>query len=127
MASAKFLASPNLITAKNSSLPATAPTITKSTSAAAQATQQTPAEVLSAALQTLGYEPGSFKIDSREEWVEYPGPGGGYWHRYTHVDLPNGAQENFSTDLMMQYPTVTANEIKRLMNMPLGTALSGLY
>jgi hypothetical protein len=28
---------------------------------------------------------------------------------------------------MVQYPSVTANEIKRLMNMPLGAALSGLY
>jgi hypothetical protein len=105
----------------------TSPTASAKTAAAALTSQQTPAEVLSAALQALGYDPSSFKMESREEWVEYPGPGGGYWNRYTHVDLPNGAQENFSTDLMMKYPTVTANEIKRLMNMPLGAALSGLY
>jgi hypothetical protein len=72
-----------------------------------------PVEVISAALTELGYDPSKFKIEPREEFVEYPG--GGYWHRYTHVDMPNGAQENYSTDLMLRYPTVTANEIKRLM------------
>ena len=72
-----------------------------------------PVALLSAALVELGYDPSKFKIESREEYVMFPG--GGYTHRYTHVDLPNGTQENFSTDLMAKYPTITANEIKRLM------------
>ena len=73
----------------------------------------TPIEALSAALTAIGYDPSKFKMEMREEKVEYPG--GSYMHRYTNVQLPNGTSENFTTDLMARYPTVTANEIRRLM------------
>jgi hypothetical protein len=85
-------------------------------------TPRTPVESLAAALKDLGYDPSKFKMDMREEFVQYPG--GGYTHRYTRVELPNGLSENFSTDLMAQYPSVTANELKRLIDGRYETASS---
>jgi len=86
--------------------------------------EPTPADMLNTALLALGYDPQKFKIESREEFVMFPG--GGYIHRYTNVQLPNGMQENFSTDLMARYPEITANEIKRMLNLPNGDPYSGL-
>ncbi len=72
-----------------------------------------PSEAVRLALTELGYDTGQFKFEAHEEFVSYPG--GGYTHRFTTVQLPNGLKENFSTDLMARYPTVTANELRRLL------------
>ena len=90
-------------------------------------TPQTPVDVLNAALEAAGLIPSQFKVESHEEWVVYPGPGGGYMHRYTNVQLPNGRQENFSTDLMAQYPDITVNEIKRILRIGNGDPNSGMF
>ncbi len=89
---------------------------------------KTAQEILSGALTNLGYDPLNFKMESHEDFVPYPQPGGGYLYRYTTVQMPNGRQENFSTDLLMKYPDITANEIKRIMGMPPGAdPNSGLF
>lgn len=90
-------------------------------------TTQTPVDILNAALEAAGLIPSQFKAESHEEWVVYPGPGGGYMNRYTNVQLPNGRQENFSTDLMARYPDITVNEIKRLMRIGNGDPNSGMF
>lgn len=88
---------------------------------------QTPVDILNAALEAAGLIPSQFKAESHEEWVVYPGPGGGYMHRYTNVQLPNGRQENFSTDLMARYPDITVNEIKRILRIGNADPNSGLF
>ena len=72
-----------------------------------------PAEAVRAVLTALGYDTSKFTFEAHEEYVAYPG--GGYTHKFTSVLLPNGLKENFTTDLMARFPTVTANELKRLM------------
>ena len=73
----------------------------------------TPQDTLSAALASIGYDPSQFKMETHEDFVSYPG--GGYYYKYVSVNLPNGKSEKFSTDLMMQYPMVTAYEQQRMM------------
>jgi hypothetical protein len=124
-----FLPRQDSVVARNSP-PAPKTTVASSTSTTTKSSdvstppEPTPADRLNAALLALGYDPQKFKIESREEFVMFPG--GGYIHRYTNVQLPNGMQENFSTDLMSRYPEITANEIKRMLNLPNGDPYSGL-
>lgn len=115
--------------AKISSRPevASAKSSTVSKKALDGSTPQTPVDVLNAALEAAGLIPSQFKVESHEEWVVYPGPGGGYMHRYTNVQLPNGRQENFSTDLMARYPEITVNEIKRILRIGNGDPNSGMF
>ena len=79
-----------------------------------------PAEAVRAVLTELGYDASKFRFEAREEYVSYPG--GGYTHKFTAVELPNGLKENFTTDLMGRFPSVTANELKRLMENQYQTA-----
>ncbi len=72
-----------------------------------------PAEAVRALLREFGYDAGSFKFEAKEEYVMFPG--GGYTHKFTSVELPNGTRENFTTDLMSRFPAVTAQELRRLM------------
>jgi hypothetical protein len=117
-ANAKISSRQDVATVKNS---------TATAQSADTVTTQTPVEVLNAALEAAGLIPSQFKVESHEEWVVYPGPGGGYMHRYTNVQLPNGRQENFSTDLMARYPDITVNEIKRILRIGNGDPNSGLF
>lgn len=111
------------------------PVIVKKTSTAAVSrttggqvgTPTTPADVLRAALESAGLIASQFQIESREEFVPYAGPGGGYLHRFTNVILPNGRQENFSTDLMARYPEITVNEIKRMLRIGNSDPNSGMF
>jgi hypothetical protein len=75
-------------------------------------------------MKAQGIDPGKYKMESFEELVMYPG--GSFMHRYTQVDLPNGYQEKFSTDLMAKFPEVTVNELSRIMKMGADGPLTGL-
>jgi hypothetical protein len=86
---------------------------TQATPAPTPAPPVDPAEAVRTFLTEMGYDTGRFRFESREEFVMFPG--GGYTHRFTTVELPNGLKENFTTDLMARFPAVTANEIRRLM------------
>lgn len=85
---------------------------------------KTPIEILQDVMKAQGIDPGSYKMESFEEVVMYPG--GSFMHRYTQVDLPNGYQEKFSTDLMAKFPEVTVNELARIMKMGGDGPVTGL-
>lgn len=87
-------------------------------------TPKTPIEILQDVMKAQGIDPGKYKMESFEELVMYPG--GSYMHRYTQVDLPNGYQEKFSTDLMSKFPEVTVNELARIMKMGADGPVTGL-
>jgi hypothetical protein len=72
-----------------------------------------PADAVRKFLTEMGYDASKFRFEAHEEFVSHPN--GGYMHRFTSVDLPNGMKENFTTDLMGRFPSVTANELARLM------------
>jgi hypothetical protein len=72
-----------------------------------------PADAVRKLLTEMGYDTSQIKFQAREEFVSYPG--GGYTHRYTTVELPNGVKQDHTTDLMARFPAVTANEIRRVL------------
>lgn len=123
----------NIVSGQNSSQPVVSSPVTSmpvrvvKTAAVeenAPSTPKTPIEILQDVMKAQGMDPSTYKMESVEEIVMYPG--GNFLHRYTKVDLPNGYSEKFSTDLMSKFPEVTANELARIMRMGTDGPLSGM-
>jgi hypothetical protein len=81
------------------------------TTTAAPATD--PLSVLREAMQKAGIS-GTVGLTETNEIVQFPG--GSYRNHLIKADFGNGVTENYSVDLMMKNPWLTAFEMKRLMN-----------